>query len=110
MGRLFIEDMGGPVYKCKSCNVDSASPDDIYSKEFRGHFDRAYLFTNVVNIFLGPIEECMLISGLHTVQDIYCRSCQQILGWKYDKAYEEDQKYKEGMYILERELLLRHGW
>lgn len=36
-----------------------------------------------VNVCLGPIEERELISGLHTVNDIYCSSCQQILGWKY---------------------------
>ncbi|BBH00650.1 Pentatricopeptide repeat superfamily protein [Prunus dulcis] len=62
-----------------------------------------------VNISLGPIEERQLISGLHTVNDVYCSSCQQILGWKYDKAYEPSQKYKEGMYILERERMLKEG-
>jgi hypothetical protein len=27
------------------------------------------------------------------------------VGWKYDKAYKESEKYKEGKYILEVELL-----
>lgn len=36
-----------------------------------------------VNISLGPNEDRQLISGLHTVNDIYCSSCQQILGWRY---------------------------
>lgn len=27
-----------------------------------------------------------------------------------EKAYEESEKYKEGMYILERERMLKEGW
>ena len=34
----------------------------------------------------------MLITGLHTVVDIYCVKCQSVLGWKYEEAYEESQK------------------
>lgn len=36
-----------------------------------------------VNVSLGPREERLLVSGLHTVNDIYCSSCQQLLGWRY---------------------------
>ncbi|OMO64722.1 Yippee-like protein [Corchorus olitorius] len=47
MGRLFIETLSGPrIFKCKFCKVDSASYDDIVSKEFQGRFGRAYLFRN----------------------------------------------------------------
>jgi DNA-directed RNA polymerase subunit N (RpoN/RPB10) len=27
----------------------------------------------------------MLMTGLHTVCDIYCISCQSVVGWKYVK-------------------------
>jgi hypothetical protein len=48
MGMLFLEYLPGPkVFKCKHCRVDSASPDDIVSKEFRGRHGRAYLFDSV---------------------------------------------------------------
>ncbi|XP_044494942.1 putative yippee-like protein Os10g0369500 [Mangifera indica] len=111
MGRLFTESLTGPrIFKCKSCKMDSASRDDIVSKNFQGRFGRAYLFRSVVNVSLGPTEERVLISGLHTVKDLHCSSCQQLLGWKYEKAYEESQKYKEGMYILEKERMLKSGW
>ncbi|XP_021295108.1 putative yippee-like protein Os10g0369500 [Herrania umbratica] len=111
MGRLFIETLSGArIFKCKCCKVDSASHDDIVSKDFHGRFGRAYLFRNAVNISLGPTEERMLSTGLHTVTDIYCSSCQQILGWKYEKAFEESQKYKEGMFILEKERMFKEGW
>lgn len=41
------------------------------------------LFRRSVNITLGPKEDRVLITGLHTVADVYCNSCQTILGWKY---------------------------
>ena len=44
----------------------------------------------------------MLITGMHTVCDIQCSMCGNVLGWKYETAYEESQKYKEGKYILEK--------
>lgn len=31
----------------------------------------------------GPKEERLLITGVHTVADIYCTSCNTVLGWKY---------------------------
>ncbi|KAK4755100.1 hypothetical protein SAY87_008857 [Trapa incisa] len=111
MGRLYIQNLAGEkIFKCKFCKVDSASHNDIISKDFRGRFGRAYLFRNVVNISLGPSEDRHLTSGLHTVNDIYCSSCQQIMGWRYEKAYEESEKYKEGLYILEKERMLKDGW
>ncbi|PWA44634.1 yippee family putative zinc-binding protein [Artemisia annua] len=63
---------------------------------------KAYLFSNVVNVTAGPIEERMMLSGLHTVTDIYCVCCGQIVGWKYETAHEQSQKYKEGKFVLER--------
>lgn len=30
--------------------------------------------------------------------------------WMQVKAYEESEKYKEGMYILEKERILKDGW
>ena len=39
------------------------------------------------------------------VRDIKCRNCGNTVGWKYDKAYEATEKYKEGKFILEAELL-----
>ena len=63
-----------------------------------------------------------MTTGNHTVRDIHCCKCGTTLGWKYvsaacaqarcphshveqDYAYEQSQKYKEGKFILERNLL-----
>ncbi|XP_059442861.1 protein yippee-like At5g53940 isoform X2 [Corylus avellana] len=55
-----------------------------------------------VNLIVGALEERMMLSGLHTVADIFCCCCGQIVGWKYEAAHERSQKYKEGKFVLER--------
>ncbi|KAG0485490.1 hypothetical protein HPP92_009343 [Vanilla planifolia] len=111
MGLLFVETLSGPkVFRCKFCKVDSASNDDVVSKDFHGRYGRAYLFKRVVNISLGPKEDRLLMTGFHTVNDVYCSSCQQMLGWRYEKAYDEGQKYKEGKFILEKARVTKIGW
>lgn len=44
-----------------------------------------------------PCPLCVLRRprGNHTLS-------QALLGWKYEEAFEESQKYKEGKYILEK--------
>lgn len=32
---------------------------------------------------MGPFEDRMLLTGLHTICDLYCKNCNAILGWKY---------------------------
>lgn len=31
----------------------------------------------------GPAEQRLLLTGLHSVADIFCESCKTTLGWKY---------------------------
>ncbi|KAA0045036.1 protein yippee-like [Cucumis melo var. makuwa] len=67
-------------------------------------FSHDILFPNscgCVNVSVGEQEERMMITGLHTVVDIFCVGCGSIIGWKYEVAYDKSQKYKEGKYILE---------
>jgi len=77
-----------------------------------------------VNVIEGEPSDRPMTTGNHTVRDIYCVKCGTTLGWKYvssvteywwlilfmlqqqDKAYEYSQRYKEGKYILERNLLV----
>lgn len=63
---------------------------------------RAYLFDNCVNVTIGPAEDRPLITGLHSVCDIFCKRCNHMVGWTYAKAYETSQKYKEGKFIVEK--------
>ncbi|POY73525.1 hypothetical protein BMF94_3462 [Rhodotorula taiwanensis] len=93
---------GGKVLGCKRCRTHLTTSEQIVSKNFNGQHGRAYLFTSVVNVALGPPEDRSMTTGLHTVRDVMCAKCGETLGWKYDRAYEATQKYKEGKYILER--------
>ncbi|KAF8006273.1 hypothetical protein BT93_K0536 [Corymbia citriodora subsp. variegata] len=55
-----------------------------------------------VNVSTGEREERMMMTGMHTVADIFCVGCGAIVGWKYETAHEKSQKYKEGKSVLER--------
>lgn len=77
---------------------------------FQGRHGRAFLLSHSMNIDVGQKEDRQLMTGLHTVADIYCSDCREVLGWKYERAYEETQKYKEGKYILEKAKIIRDNW
>mmetsp|Transcript_12551 Transcript_12551/g.27074 ORF Transcript_12551/g.27074 Transcript_12551/m.27074 type:complete len:128 (+) Transcript_12551:215-598(+) len=112
MGRPFYEWLGdGHVYSCRLCHVPISKKDELLSKAFHARSGKAYLFHHAANVCLGPKEERMMTTGMHVVSDIFCVSCCNPLGWRYDMAYEKQQKYKEGKYILERAAVLRvcHG-
>ena len=36
-----------------------------------------------VNVTVGLNEERMMMTGMHTVADIFCVGCGSIVGWKY---------------------------
>lgn len=36
-----------------------------------------------MNVTVGEKEERMMITGLHTVVDIFCVGCGSLVGWKY---------------------------
>lgn len=74
-------------------------------QNFRGQHGKAYLFHTVVNINSGEPAERNMTTGRHVVRDITCRQCGETVGWKYDKAYEASEKYKEGKFILEADIL-----
>ncbi|KAM1406772.1 protein yippee-like [Malus sylvestris] len=102
MGRLFVVSLEGKIYSCRHCRTHLALCEDIVSRSFHSRHGKAYLFKKVVNVFSGECEDRSMITGLHTVADIFCVGCGSIVGWKYETAHEETQKYKEGKSVLER--------
>ncbi|XP_074087583.1 protein yippee-like 4 isoform X1 [Macrotis lagotis] len=71
------------TYSCVHCRAHLAKHDELISKSFQGSHGRAYLFNSVVNVGCGPAEQRLLLTGLHSVADIFCESCKTTLGWKY---------------------------
>ncbi|KAK3433078.1 protein yippee-like At5g53940 isoform X2 [Eucalyptus grandis] len=82
MGRVFLVELGGRAYRCRFCNSPLALADDVLSKSFNCRQGRAFLFTKVVNVTVGGEEERLMLTGMHTVEDVFCCCCGQILGWK----------------------------
>ncbi|KAI8926406.1 yippee-like protein [Entophlyctis helioformis] len=103
--RQFLDGNSERVFACTTCKTHLSTHEAIISKAFQGQHGKAFLFNQVVNIYEGKPENRHMTTGLHTVRDIYCTYCQTVVGWKYDKAFEETQKYKEGRFILERQLI-----
>lgn len=93
---------GPQVYTCAQCRTHLTSHDDIISKSFHGRHGRAYLFDQCVNVTIGKAEDRFLITGLHSVCDIFCKRCKSMVGWTYARAYEASQKYKEKKFIIEK--------
>ncbi|XP_019247981.1 PREDICTED: protein yippee-like At4g27745 isoform X2 [Nicotiana attenuata] len=98
-----MDELGGRrSYSCCKCRSHLSFDDDIISKMFLASSGKAFLFSLVKNIVLGTKEDRQLVTGLHTVTDIHCEKCSEVLGWKYEQAFEPAQKYKEGKFVLER--------
>ena len=46
-----------------------------------------------------------MLTGRHFVRDVFCKYCKTKLGWIYEYATKDEQRYKEGRIILERALI-----
>ncbi|KAL8275762.1 hypothetical protein Esti_000325 [Eimeria stiedai] len=107
MGRLFKEWLSErKVYVCRICHSHLTTLGQLVSKQFRGRTGPAWLFERAANVSEGPCEDRVMTTGKHTISDIYCNDCGTNLGWRYHFAMQESQKYKEGKFILEKELLM----
>ena len=111
MGRPFLEYLDGPLYMCKSCKAHLARVEAIVSRSFHSRSGKAYLFDAVVNVSWrsGEAEERIMTTGKHMVHDIHGNKCLRVVGWRYERAFEQSQKYKEGKFVLERAKLNPHG-
>ncbi|XP_062156595.1 protein yippee-like At4g27745 [Alnus glutinosa] len=106
-----MEGLVGPrLYSCCKCRNHVSRHDDIISKAFQSGNGRAFLFSHAMNIVEGPKEDRHLITGLHTIADVFCSHCRELLGWKYERAYQAPQKYKEGKFVLENIKIVKENW
>lgn len=72
---------------------------------FTGSTGRAYLFKKVVNLTFSNVQDRVMLTGRHMVRDVMCKNCKTKLGWMYEYATEDSQRYKEGRVILEHALI-----
>ncbi|KRY50819.1 Protein yippee-like 5 [Trichinella britovi] len=106
MGRLFLEHLGGTrLFSCTNCDVFLTNRSELVSTRFTGATGRAFLFNKVVNLDFGEVQDRIMLTGRHMVRDVSCKKCKVKLGWMYEFATDESQRYKEGRVILERALI-----
>ena len=112
--------------RCAHCAADLCLSSQIISKGFTGRLGRAYLVSpspspysssapppssTLPNTKTHPPVSRQLVTGAHTVSDVSCTFCSTVLGWKYEGAEEETQRYKVGKFILEtREIRVDSVW
>jgi hypothetical protein len=120
--------------QCARCTTDLCYTSQIISKGFTGRHGRAYLVSptspfgtfsqsskaskslSLPNTHVHKTVSRQLVTGAHTVSDVSCAFCGSVLGWKYDGADEESQRYKVGNFILETKKIYssscweHHGW
>ncbi|CCD24351.1 uncharacterized protein NDAI_0D00370 [Naumovozyma dairenensis CBS 421] len=93
------------TFGCRHCRTHLSSSNEIMSKDYRGKTGDAYLMDHVVNVIEGTMETRPMITGEYLVCDILCHWCKNLVGWKYIQSEMNDQKFKEGKYILELETI-----
>lgn len=113
MGIHFLEIPNSKhIYVCKVCDTPLAKRRDVQSENFFGRAGPAYLLRKAYNLKHGDPENRDMRTGLHTVRDVYCKVCftyrrrrAKLMGWYYEFAFDDSQRYKEGRIILEKRLL-----
>ncbi|KAA0187626.1 Protein yippee [Fasciolopsis buskii] len=95
------------TYSCLHCRAHLARHQDLISKSFQGSQGRAYLFNQVVNVDYSEAKQRVLLTGIHFVSDVFCSCCNVMLGWRYERAFEPSQRYKEGKVIVELAHLIK---
>ena len=62
---------------------------------------------NTLIVFhFSNVEQRIMLTGDHWVRDVHCKKCQNKLGWMYEFATEDTQRYKEARTILEKALVM----
>ena len=64
------------------------------------------LFLKYFQYFSSNVEQRIMLTGDHWVRDVHCKKCQNKLGWMYEFATEDTQRYKEARTILEKALVM----
>ncbi|KAI8613928.1 hypothetical protein BC830DRAFT_1129727 [Chytriomyces sp. MP71] len=91
------------ILACKTCatHLSHTGANNVISTSFHGHYGKAWLMRTVFNTLIGQPARRTMTTGVHVVADLTCVACQATVGWKYLKAFESSQRYKEGSFILE---------
>ncbi|CAH2074575.1 unnamed protein product, partial [Thlaspi arvense] len=100
MGRLFVIELEGLVYKCRTCQTDIGFSSDIISGEDLGIHGKLFEFSRVFNTFLGG-------STYPFMSDVLCVYCSASLGAYYVSAVEYIESRYRRCFIDRTEAMMR---
>ncbi|CCW61505.1 unnamed protein product [Phytomonas sp. EM1] len=92
-------------YGCAFCSTHLCLASDVLSRTFHGKHGKAFLVNRCENYYVGPQEQKELITGTHIVRDVFCTFCDKNIGWCYDFALDEQERYKVHRFVLENKLV-----
>ncbi|WMV35871.1 hypothetical protein MTR67_029256 [Solanum verrucosum] len=102
MGNSFLLEfnVSDRFYLCRYCQNHLA-----LCKDFSLNYSPATgvtggVFDEVVNVHVNELEKLRQL-GPHTVADVYCNKCENLLGWKFIEVYEEDPVARKDMVMLQ---------
>lgn len=61
----------------------------------------------IINVYefrfdCSDVQDRVMLTGRHMVRDVSCKNCDAKLGWIYEFATEDGQRYKEGKVLTFR--------
>ncbi|CAI9603483.1 unnamed protein product, partial [Staurois parvus] len=96
MGRIFLDHIGGTrLFSCANCDTILTNRSELISTRFTGATGRAFLFNKVVNLQYSEVQDRVMLTGRHMVRDVSCKNCNSKLGWIYEFATEDSQRYRQ---------------
>ena len=60
------------------------------------------------NVALDPPSILLMDSGAYTIQEFICKGCETYLGWKFVRAHDGPERWKEGCFVLELDFVAAH--
>ncbi|RDX45409.1 hypothetical protein OH76DRAFT_1408177 [Lentinus brumalis] len=97
------------ILACSECHTRIAHTSGLISTAFRGHSGKAAMFTETRNIALDPPSILLMDSGTYTIQEFICKTCEAYLGWRFVRAHDGPERWKEGHFILELDFVQEQG-
>ncbi|KAH0915575.1 hypothetical protein HID58_030021 [Brassica napus] len=94
-----------PKYFCRNCENPLALGEESHLQkicDFYGASGAAFMFSHAMNVVVGPKIGRKLLTGSYVVADVMCSKCGEKLGWKYVETFNLKQRYKEGMFVIEK--------
>ncbi|XP_006866374.1 PREDICTED: protein yippee-like 5-like, partial [Chrysochloris asiatica] len=104
--RIFLDHIGGTcLFSCANCNTILTHHSELISTRFTCATGRSFLLNKVVNLQYSKFQDRVMLTGRHMNRDLSCKNYSSKLGWIYEFATEDSQRYKENRVILERALV-----